>query len=168
MSEQKQHLPPLFQKNEVLFGHDGAPGLIAFEIDGADKVTIFSRDGDVIRSETVPFQPLLLMAGDDGLKGWQGDAKIEPLAGNGAFNRCEIDRITAIALSDSTGWERLISGTKAKVKISENCKLASEWDPNKSDENVEHYMAKLKELYEKFRPFIVRWRHEGGGIGTDC
>ena len=68
MSEQKQHLPPLFQKNEVLFGHDGAPGLIAFEIDGADKVTIFSRDGDVIRSETVPFQPLLLMAGDDNEK----------------------------------------------------------------------------------------------------
>ena len=190
MSEQKQHLPPLFQKNEVLFGHDGTPGLIAFEIDGADKVTIFSRDGDAIRAETVPFQPLLLMAGDDGLKGWQGDAKIEPLAGNGAFNHLalfadlkqlddarsylqkktgktpsagdapywyfsdplqqflllsgkthflgmtfrelrrmqvdietycqegfsfpnpsrEIDRITAIALSDSTGWERLISG----------------------------------------------------------
>ena len=190
MSEQKQHLPPLFQKNEVLFGHDGAPGLIAFEIDGADKVTIFSRDGDAIRTETEPFQPLLLMAGDDGLKGWQGDAKIEPLAGNGAFNHlalfadlkqlddarsylqkktgktpsagdapywyfsdplqqflllsgkthflgmtfrelrrmqldietyCQegfsfpnpsraIDRITAIALSDSTGWERLISG----------------------------------------------------------
>ena len=190
MSEQKQHLPPLFQKNEVLFGHDGTPGLIAFEIDGADKVTIFSRDGDAIRTETVPFQPLLLMAGDDGLKGWQGDAKIEPLAGNGAFNHLalfadlkqlddarsylqkktgktpsagdapywyfsdplqqflllsgkthflgmtfrelrrmqvdietycqegfsfpnpsrEIDRITAIALSDSTGWERLISG----------------------------------------------------------
>ena len=50
-----------------------------------------------------------------------------------------------------------VTGTKAKVKISENCKLASEWGPNKPDENVEHYKAKLKELYEKFRPFI-----EGG------
>ena len=190
MSEQKQHLPPLFQKNEVLFGHDGTAGLIAFEIDGADKVTIFSRDGEAIRTESAPFQPLLLMAGDDGRKGWQGDAKIEPLAGSGAFNHlalfadlkqlddarsylqrktgktpsagdapywyfsdplqqflllsgkthflgmtfrelrrmqldietyCQegfsfpnpsraIDRITAIALSDCTGWERLISG----------------------------------------------------------
>jgi hypothetical protein len=44
------------------------------------------------------------------------------------------------------------------VKISQNCKLASQWDPKKPDKNVEHYKAKLKELYEKFRPFI-----EGNG-----
>jgi DNA polymerase elongation subunit (family B) len=47
-----------------------------------------------------------------------------------------------------------VTGTKAKVKINENCKLASEWDPKSPDENVEHYKAKLKELYEKFKPFI--------------
>ncbi len=76
----------MFQKNEVLFGHDGTPGLIAFEVTG-DTVTIFSRDGATTRSQTVPFQPLLLMAGDDGLAGWKGEAKIEPLAGEGAFNR---------------------------------------------------------------------------------
>ena len=56
----------MFQKNEVLFGHDGTPGLIAFEVTG-DTVTIFSRDGVTTRSQTVPFQPLLLMADDDGL-----------------------------------------------------------------------------------------------------
>src|SRR5574341_1906115 len=52
MKEQRHRLPPLFQKNEVLFGHDGAPGLIAFEIDGDDAVKVFSRDGGALRSET--------------------------------------------------------------------------------------------------------------------
>ncbi len=183
-------LPPLFQKNEVLFGHDGAPALIAFEIENDDQMRIYARDDGATRSETVPFQPLLFLAGDDPLKGWQGEAQIERLAGNGAFNRLALfpglrelddaktflqkatgktpsagdapywyfsdplqqffllsgkthflgmsfselmrlqidietycqegfsfpnaardsDRITAIAMSDSTGWERLISG----------------------------------------------------------
>jgi len=34
-----------------------------------------------------------------------------------------------------------VTGTKAKMKISENCKLSSEGDPNKPDENVKHYKA---------------------------
>jgi hypothetical protein len=58
MSEQTHRLPPLYQTNEVLSGHDGTPGLIAFEIQG-DKVTIFSRACDTTRSQTVPFQPFL-------------------------------------------------------------------------------------------------------------
>ncbi|MFQ5542080.1 MAG: DNA polymerase domain-containing protein, partial [Candidatus Binatia bacterium] len=48
-----------------------------------------------------------------------------------------------------------VTGQGAKVKINENCKLASQWDPKHPDENVEHYKAKLKDLYEKFRPFIL-------------
>ncbi len=40
------------------------------------------------------------------------------------------------------------------MKINENCKLASEWDAENPDENVEHYKAKLNELYEKFKPWI--------------
>jgi DNA polymerase elongation subunit (family B) len=47
-----------------------------------------------------------------------------------------------------------VTGKGRKVKINENCKLASQWDPQNPDENVEHYKAKLEELYEKFRPFI--------------
>jgi DNA polymerase I len=193
LTEQRHRLPPMFQKNEVLFGHDGTPGLIAFEVTG-DSVTIFSRDGESSRSQTAPFQAFLLMAGDDGLAGWKGEAKIERLAGQGAFNRLvlfpdlkqlddarfylqkktgktanagdapywyfsdplqqflllsgkthfldmtfrdlrrmqlgietycadgftfsnaarERDRITVIALSDSTGWERLISGKESE------------------------------------------------------
>jgi hypothetical protein len=47
-----------------------------------------------------------------------------------------------------------VTGIKAKVKISENCKLAIQWNRQDPDENVEHYKAKLNELYEKFRPWI--------------
>jgi hypothetical protein len=49
---------------------------------------------------------------------------------------------------------RMHTGGKAKIKISANSKLASDWGAAKPDENVEHYQAKLKELYEKFRPWI--------------
>jgi DNA polymerase elongation subunit (family B) len=47
-----------------------------------------------------------------------------------------------------------VTGRKARLKISENCKLAAQWNPQDPDENVEHYKAKLNELYEKFRPWI--------------
>jgi hypothetical protein len=40
------------------------------------------------------------------------------------------------------------------VKINENCKLIADWDAAKPDENVEHYKAKLRELYDKFKPWI--------------
>jgi DNA polymerase elongation subunit (family B) len=46
-----------------------------------------------------------------------------------------------------------VTGTKAKVKISASCKIASQWNPQDPDENVEHYKAKLKDLYEKFNPW---------------
>ena len=189
MTDARHRLPPLFQKNEILFGHDGTMGLLAFESDGHSQIKIFARDGAATRTETVPFQPFMLLAGD-ALSGWQGDATIETLDGRGAFNRLALfpslarlqdakfylqrktgkgpsagdapywyfsdplhqflllsgkthfwgmtfrdlkrlqidietycqgsftfpnaardcDRITAIAMSDTTGWERLISG----------------------------------------------------------
>ena len=34
--------------------------------------------------------------------------------------------------------------------------MAAEYDPAKPDENVEYYLAKLADLYEKFRPFVER------------
>jgi DNA polymerase elongation subunit (family B) len=190
MNEKQHQLPPVFQKNEILFGHDSTPGLIAFEVEGADTIKIFSRDGAATRTENQPLVPFLLLDGEADLKGWKGEAEIETLSGKGSFNRLalfadlkqlddarshlqkqtgknpsatdapywyfsdplhqflllsgkthflgmtfrdltrmqldietycqagfefpnaarESDRITAIALSDSTGWERLISG----------------------------------------------------------
>ena len=190
MVHAREHLTPIFQQNEVLFGHDSTPGIIAFEIDGMDKVKIFRRQDGKTETDTVPFRPFMLLEGDGALKDWKGDAALQKLDGRGAFNHLalfpdlkqleqakfhlqkktgkassasdlpywyfsdplqqflllsgkthflgmafrdlkrlqldietycqpgfefansarESDRITAIALSDSTGWERLISG----------------------------------------------------------
>jgi DNA polymerase elongation subunit (family B) len=47
-----------------------------------------------------------------------------------------------------------VTGTKKNVRVFENCKLASQWDPAHPDENVPHYKAKLEDLYRKFKPFL--------------
>jgi hypothetical protein len=47
-----------------------------------------------------------------------------------------------------------VTGRGLKVKVNEAAKLASQWDPAAPDENVEHYQAKLRELWEKFRPLV--------------
>jgi DNA polymerase I len=98
MNDHRSHLPPLFQKNEVLFGHAGAPGLIACEIQGSDQVMIFSRQDGENRSDTVPFQAFILTEGDHWLQGWKGEAKIEALGGNGSFNRL-------VLFADLRQWE---------------------------------------------------------------
>jgi DNA polymerase elongation subunit (family B) len=47
-----------------------------------------------------------------------------------------------------------VTGKGLKVKVNEAAKLASQWDPHAPDENVEHYQAKLRDLWEKFRPIV--------------
>ena len=78
-------LLPIFQKNEVLFGHDGTPGIVAVEMTAGGAVQIFAHDGARISSDAIPFEPFMLLAKDDALAGWQGEAQIETLAGVGAF-----------------------------------------------------------------------------------
>ena len=180
---------PIFQQNETLFGHDSTPRIIALEVEG-NQVKLFRRVESKTETEAFPFSPFMLLQGDEPLKGWNGEAKLQKLEGHGAFNRVvlfsdlgqleqarfylqkkagktasasnapywyssdplhqflllsgktqffdmtfhelrrlqihietycqpgfafansfrESDRITAIALSDAAGWERLISG----------------------------------------------------------
>jgi len=205
-----QYLP--FHENEILFGHDSTPGLIAFEVEGLDKIRIFRREGGQTLSESVAFRPFLLLEGEEPLKGWTARAEIETLAGDSPFNRVvffpdlkqleeaksylqkktgknssapdapyfylgdpvhqyllisgkshflglsfgdlkrlqidietycqsgfefpnplrESDRITAIALSDSTGWERLISGKEYEEAemLSETVREIQRRDPD--------------------------------------
>lgn len=189
--EQNTKTDPLFfQQNELLFGHDPTPGVIAVEVERRDQVRIYVRQGERTVSESAAFRPFLLLEDEAWLQGWKGEVELETLEGSGAFNRLaffpewreleeakayvqkksgqnpstpavpclylndpvhqyllssgkthflgltfgqlkrlqidietychegfefpnatrESDRITAIALSDSTGWERLISG----------------------------------------------------------
>jgi len=53
-----------------------------------------------------------------------------------------------------------VTGTKKNVKVFENCKLASQWDPAHPDENVPYYKAKLEDLYKKFKPFLPNHQSE--------
>jgi len=43
-----------------------------------------------------------------------------------------------------------------RVKVNEAARLATSWDPSAPDENTAHYLAKLRDLYEKFGPFIAQ------------
>ncbi len=47
-----------------------------------------------------------------------------------------------------------VSGEGKRVKVNEAAKLAAEWTEAAPDENTAYYVAKLQELYEKFRPLI--------------
>jgi DNA polymerase, archaea type len=49
-----------------------------------------------------------------------------------------------------------VTGRSTRAKVSTAAKMASEYDPANPDENVEYYLAKLADLYEKFRPFAER------------
>src|SRR5579863_1013966 len=49
-----------------------------------------------------------------------------------------------------------VTGTGARVKVATAARMASAYDPAQPDENVEYYVAKLADLYEKFRPFVER------------
>jgi DNA polymerase elongation subunit (family B) len=43
-----------------------------------------------------------------------------------------------------------VTGSKKSVSVHDNCKLVSEWDAARRDENMVYYLAKLDELYDKF------------------
>ncbi len=47
-----------------------------------------------------------------------------------------------------------VTGQGLKVKVNEVAKLATQWDPAAPDENVEYYQAKVRELWERFRPLV--------------
>jgi DNA polymerase I len=49
-----------------------------------------------------------------------------------------------------------VGGRGARVKVNAAAKMASDYDHGNPDENVEYYLAKLADLYEKFRPFVER------------
>jgi DNA polymerase elongation subunit (family B) len=47
-----------------------------------------------------------------------------------------------------------VTGTGPRVKVNESAKLAASWDAGTPDENTAYYLAKLRDLSEKFRSFI--------------
>ncbi|MBI4839817.1 MAG: DNA polymerase II [candidate division NC10 bacterium] len=204
---------PAFHENALLFGHDPTPRLLAFELEGDDRIRVFARtvDGQT-GSDLRPFRPFVLLASTDLLTGWAGGYEVEELEGDGLYRflvffpgwgdalrarahvqkvtgkaqaapdapflfftdpvqqhlmltgqthflvlplgelrRMQLDietycaagyefpnaaraedRITAIALADSTGWEHLISGKALDEPdmLKELVRLVQERDPD--------------------------------------
>jgi DNA polymerase elongation subunit (family B) len=46
-----------------------------------------------------------------------------------------------------------VAGRSRSVVVNEQARLASEWDAARPDENVEHYQAKVLEIWDRFRRF---------------
>ena len=55
-----------------------------------------------------------------------------------------------------------VTGKTKKVKVYENSKLASMYDPVSPDENVPYYQDKLLALFEKFREFLPKGMSPAG------
>jgi DNA polymerase elongation subunit (family B) len=53
-----------------------------------------------------------------------------------------------------------VTGKGKRVRVYENCKLTSDYDPTNPDENVAYYQAKLLDLLKKFQEFLPRGRNE--------
>lgn len=67
----------------------------------------------------------------------------------------EVARLAGLIIKPGDRISYYVTGTTANIKISENCKLAEEWDPNFADENSAYYLARLEEAAGKFEPFFA-------------
>ena len=55
-----------------------------------------------------------------------------------------------------------VTGSRRTVRVYENCKLVSDYDPERPDVNVDYYLSKLEELYKKFQDMLPQCAlHEG-------
>jgi len=77
---------PAFHENAALFGRDGTPRLLAFELEGDDAIRVLARTEDGRTSSQVrPFHPFVLLASTDLLAGWAGGYDVEALQGEGLY-----------------------------------------------------------------------------------
>ncbi|MGH7355310.1 MAG: DNA polymerase domain-containing protein [Candidatus Rokuibacteriota bacterium] len=49
-----------------------------------------------------------------------------------------------------------VAGRSARVSVTEAARLASEWDPERPEENTEYYQSKVLEVWERFRRYAER------------
>jgi DNA polymerase elongation subunit (family B) len=84
-------------------------------------------------------------------------AQYQKKIGASARNRAAAYELALQSGEDYQPGDRVsfyITGSKKNVAAYENCRLASEWNPDARDENVEYYVAKLNDLADKFSEFI--------------
>ncbi len=241
-------LPALkFHENALLFGHDQSLGLLAFELNGGDRIRVYRRQDGRLVSHTEPFSPFLLLADPDLLKTWTGEVEVTPLDGPGTYrwlarfpswalagkarDHCQktagkgstapdapyrflndavqqfllltgktsflglgfsdlrrmavdievftaegfefphaarpSDRIIAIAMADSTGWERVLSGREmSEREMLEQCsRLISERDPDVIEgHNIFRFDLEYMEARARQCGVELRWGRDGSAL----
>lgn len=70
---------------ELLYGNDPMPGIVAAEHNGSRGVRLYRRGGDQIAVEDVPFRPWLLAERADPWRATRGQPGVEQLAGDHAL-----------------------------------------------------------------------------------
>jgi len=236
-----------FHENALLFGHDQSLGLLAFELDGGDRIRVYRRQDGRLVSHTEPFSPFLLLADPDLLKTWKGEVEVTPLDGPGTYrwlarfpswalagkarDHCQktagkgstapdapyrflndavqqfllltgktsflglgfsdlrrmavdievftaegfefphaarpSDRIIAIAMADSTGWERVLSGREmSEREMLEQCsRLISERDPDVIEgHNIFRFDLEYMEARARQCGVELRWGRDGSAL----
>jgi len=67
-----------------------------------------------------------------------------------------------LALQSDSVWQPgdqlsyYVTGRSATVSVSDHVRLASLWDPERPDENVDYYYAKVQEIWGRFRDLVAR------------
>ncbi len=74
-----------FAENDILFGGDETPGIVAMELEGDDTIRVFRKEGERLLSETQPFHPFLLLSDTSFLEGTKCSPVVKPLKGSGGY-----------------------------------------------------------------------------------
>jgi DNA polymerase I len=74
-----------FAKNDILFGRDEKPGIVAMELEGDGAIRVYRKEGKRLLSETQPFHPFLLLTDTSVLKGIKCSPEVKRLQGSGDY-----------------------------------------------------------------------------------
>jgi DNA polymerase I len=75
--------PASFARNQVLFGRDDTPAILAVEPRGQDQALVYRRVNDAVAVQTESFQPFLWLAEQVYLQGFDRRVEYVPLDGSG-------------------------------------------------------------------------------------
>jgi DNA polymerase elongation subunit (family B) len=75
----------IFSKNDLLFGYNATPGIVAMEMEDGDQIRVFRRDGGRLVSNMQPFRPFFLLSDTSLLKGVTCNPEVIELKGSGDY-----------------------------------------------------------------------------------
>jgi DNA polymerase elongation subunit (family B) len=74
-----------FAKNNILFGYDETPGIVAMEVERDEGIRVFRKEGGRLLSELQPFEPFFLLSNRSLLDGIDCSPAVKTLKGSGHY-----------------------------------------------------------------------------------